>query len=95
MIEIALNSISDPLTGLGAGNFPVAMKSFISLDPPQYVHNVMLLLSSEIGIAGGMIWLWLWIFPMIMLEPRLREKNPWPYVYHSNLVWMGTDWSLG
>ena len=91
MIDIALNSIkSDPLTGLGAGNFPVAMKSFISLDPPQYVHNVVLLLAAEIGIGGGIIWLWLWIFPMAMLEPRLRQKNPWPIII--TVTWFG--WGL-
>jgi len=91
MIDIAVNSIkSDPFTGLGAGNFPVAMKDVNSLDPPQYVHNVILLLSAEIGMVGGMIWLWLWIFPMVKLEPHIQRKNPWPIII--TVTWFG--WGL-
>jgi O-antigen ligase len=91
MIDIALKSIrDDPLTGLGAGNFPVAMLGYLTLDAPHFVHNVFLLLGAEVGIPGGMIWLWLWIFPMVILKPQLNQKNPWPVVLA--LAWFA--WGL-
>ncbi len=102
MINLALNSIkSDMFSGLGAGNFPVAMKSFNSVDPPQYVHNIVLLLAAEVGLIGGMLWLWLWIFPMVKLEARISMNNPWPILITATWfawgligLWDSYPWAL-
>jgi hypothetical protein len=91
LIKIALDSLrADPLTGLGAGNFPIAMRSYQTLDAPHYVHNVILLLASEVGVLGGLLWLWLWIVPLVVLEPHLHKANPWPVVL--SLAWFA--WGL-
>ena len=69
LIAIALVNIREHLlTGIGAGNFPLLMLAFETLDPPHYVHNVPLLLAAEVGILGGLIWYWLWIVPTFTLE---------------------------
>lgn len=82
LIVIALNGIlHDPLSGFGAGNFPVAMNQYPTLDSPHYVHNVILLLAAETGLLSGILWLWLWIYPMMQLEPHLKQKDVWPVVF--------------
>jgi hypothetical protein len=44
--------------------------------PPQYVHNVPLLLGAEIGVAGAIAWLWLWLAPIWLFRRRLAAA-PW------------------
>jgi hypothetical protein len=68
LIIIAFTDIREHLlTGIGAGNFPLSMLAYETLDPPHYVHNVPLLLAAEVGIVGGLIWYWLWLVPTLTL----------------------------
>lgn len=59
--------------GQGGGNFGPAMletpnrNAFVNIHP---VHNVPLLVTAELGFAGGLIWLWLMAFPPLF---TLRE----------------------
>lgn len=46
-----------PLGGIGAGNFPLAMVRLRPDMTAQSVHNVPLLLASEVGIPGALFWL--------------------------------------
>jgi O-antigen ligase len=78
MLAVALHLIARrPLLGVGAGNFPVAMLSADTPVPPQYVHNVPLLLAAEVGALGGALWLWLWLAPLWMLWRRRRRASQW------------------
>lgn len=78
LIEIAITEIRQkPLTGIGAGNFPLAMLDYETLDPPHYVHNLPLLFASEIGIIGGLLWLWFWLSPGLQLNPTDSKMNLW------------------
>lgn len=55
---IALGAIAArPLTGIGAGNFPLAVVAYPQAGPPQPVHNIPLLAAAEIGVLGGALWL--------------------------------------
>lgn len=80
------------LMGLGAGNFSVVVEW---LDPDvkaaligetdltsQPVHNVPLLITNELGLAGGMLWLWLTLAPLAISWRR----------YHSGKL---TLWAWG
>ena len=80
-LHIALDIITDrPLTGVGAGNFPVAMLATDTRIIPQPVHNVPLLLAAEVGVIGGFLWIWLWLTPGLAVNPAARGQNPWPVV---------------
>lgn len=48
-----------PLGGIGAGNFPLAMPRLRPLMRAQSVHSVPLLLASEVGIPGAVLWLFI------------------------------------
>ena len=52
---VALRVVADhPLTGIGAGNSPLAEQRAGVV--PLYPHNVALMLAAEVGIAGGLLW---------------------------------------
>ncbi len=58
LVEIAWLLIrEEPLTGVGAGHFPVAMVDRQLPARPQYVHVVPLMLAAEVGVVGGIVWL--------------------------------------
>jgi hypothetical protein len=81
LITIALADIREHLfTGIGAGNFPLSMLDYKTLDPPHYVHNVSLLLAAEVGIFGGLIWYWLWLIPTFTIERFWLSNKIWPVV---------------
>lgn len=46
-----------PLTGVGAGNFTLYNSPDTPLVPPQRAHNVPLLIASELGLPGVLLWL--------------------------------------
>jgi len=61
--RLAFAMIMDhPLLGVGANNFPVAMQPYVahsfSGDFLYCVHNAFLLVCSETGIVGGLIFAW-------------------------------------
>jgi len=80
LMVVALETvISNPITGVGAGNFPLVI---LFHDPPiavkpHYVHNIPLLLAAETGIAAIVLWFWLWLAPTSILEKLVKEKRLW------------------
>ncbi|MCL4868756.1 MAG: O-antigen ligase family protein [Anaerolineae bacterium] len=57
-----------PLTGVGAGGFALAVREQAEgrLNVrPQPVHSIPLLVTAELGIVGGMLWLWLMVAPLV------------------------------
>jgi hypothetical protein len=78
LIATAFRAIeSRPLTGLGAGNFPLAVLLTDIQEIPHAVHNIPLLLAAEIGIVGGLVWLWLWLWPGYSLAAIEKDADPW------------------
>lgn len=72
-----------PLLGMGAGNFSVVVE-WLDRDvkaglinqaelASQPVHNVPLLLTNELGLAGGALWLWLEMAPPVIAWRRYRS----------------------
>jgi O-antigen ligase len=87
LLQIALSLIrSRPLVGVGAGNFPLAQMAYLTIDPPHYVHNVAMLLASEVGVAGGIAWIFLWVYPVLQLSTR-SNKSGW--LYPLAAAWFG------
>lgn len=73
-----------PILGVGLGNFPVALYRLVPETVAAYpsyqpVHNVLLLLTAELGLLGGALWLGLLVAPWMMLWLRRRELaiTPW------------------
>lgn len=75
-----------PLTGIGAGNFPVAMQRAGLQQPPQYVHNVPWLLAAEIGLPGAALWVLLVASGAGQFLTHRRPASPWPTV--ALLAWL-------
>jgi hypothetical protein len=102
LIRIALEAIgAHPILGIGAGNFPLVQALYWTSDQPHFVHNVPLLLASEIGISGGLIWLWLWLAPGIALERVWKRASFWPGIlvaawfgWGTVGLWDSYPWSL-
>jgi hypothetical protein len=81
LIGVALENIADrPLTGVGAGNFALAVSRSSSPVHPQPVHNVPLLLASEVGLLGGVMWFLLWLVPGMVAADQLRYGPIWSVV---------------
>lgn len=65
LAEIALEVIlKNPLTGVGSGNFIGVAKYAPGIRYSDIVHNVPLMLASETGILGGLVWVGLWFLPL-------------------------------
>jgi O-antigen ligase len=78
LIRLALKAIaSDPVTGIGAGNFPFYISCSDSPVQRHPVHNIPLLLAAEIGTLGGILWYMLWLIPPLMLFKRWRSLSIW------------------
>ncbi|HEX8683387.1 MAG TPA: O-antigen ligase family protein [Ardenticatenaceae bacterium] len=75
--EVALQR---PFTGIGAGNFPLAMWSSTPDVPPQFVHNVPLLLAAEVGVLAGAIWLGMAVAALWHLARRRGRLGQWEVV---------------
>lgn len=77
------------LFGVGAGNYSMALRH--RLNPESVgigyvpVHNVPLLLTAELGIAGGVAWVMLMAAPAIWVLTSLRPA----YFGSSSLLWLG------
>lgn len=81
MARLSLRVIgSRPLSGVGAGNFPLAMLTERSMVPAQYVHNVPLLVAAEVGCLGGAVWLWLWVATAFLLFCNWERLSAWRVV---------------
>ncbi len=78
----ALETIrEDPVTGVGAGVFPAALAERYPGEIPEPVHNLPLLLSAEVGLAGGALWIWLVVFAGATLIGRWRSLTEWTIVF--------------
>jgi O-antigen ligase len=81
LIAISLDIIRmRPITGIGAGNFPLIMLDYKTLDPAHYVHNIPLLLASEVGLLGGFLWYWLWLAPAVKIISFWKSCQPWLFI---------------
>ncbi len=92
LTTVAVAIIGDrPLTGVGMGNFQAASQTL--LDPstePGWVHNVPLLIASELGLPGLIIWL-LGIGSIlvnIIKNYRLGRLNIWRMVAAGSIAAM-------
>jgi O-antigen ligase len=72
--RIGLNAVAlrviaaHPLLGIGAGSSPLAeQRAHLA---PQYPHNVALMLATEVGVGGGLVWLAL----MVLTAWRLTQS---------------------
>jgi O-antigen ligase len=91
LIAIALDVITDrPLTGVGAGNFPLAMLATDTPALPQPVHNAPLLLAAEVGVVGAGLWFWLWLTPGLALKSLWHRHKPWLVVLIGAWFALGT-----
>lgn len=93
--SVALGVISArPLSGVGAGNTPLAVQRAAVDAAPQPIHNLPLLFAAEVGTLGGGLWIWLWLAPLGMLLARWRSRRgrptaptaTWPVVFA--LAWL-------
>lgn len=66
-----------PLAGVGAANFPLALHLSGSDLRPLPVHNVPLLLASEVGVLGGAIWLVAGPAGLVTLIERRCRLSDW------------------
>jgi O-antigen ligase len=82
-----------PLLGVGLGNFSVALyqlapESIAAYPTYQPVHNVTLLLTAELGLLGGVLWLTLVVAPWALLYQQ-RQSN-----MHMTGWWAGLHGAL-
>lgn len=77
LAQVGLDLIRhSPVTGVGAGNFTAAIAPLVKDLPattPQPAHNLPLLLSAELGLAGGALWIWLMVAPVILTWRRFQS----------------------
>ena len=77
-VEVALELIRErPFNGVGAGNFPLALAQRRPLMRTEPVHNAPLLLSAEVGLLGGAVWLLLALFVAARFIGQFRAASPW------------------
>jgi O-antigen ligase len=78
LVDASLTLIQDtPVTGVGAGGFSSASAPLLRDVPntlPQPVHNLPLLLTAELGVLGGALWVWLMAAPVGL---ALRAAGAW------------------
>lgn len=102
LIEIALDVISRrPLTGIGIGNFPLAVLNSQADMRIHFVHHVPLLLASESGFLAGVCWYLMWLAPIFILWRNWDHSAIWPIVYGGGWfafgmigLWDSYPWNL-
>ena len=80
------------LTGVGSGNYAIASLRQDPARPPEWaylpVHNVLLLITAELGLSGGLAWLLLsggWLVATAWQWRRLA-RDPW-FLAWSLVIW--------
>ena len=77
------------LLGVGAGNYPLARRARLTPESVGIgyvpVHNVPLLATAELGVAGGLAWVLMMVGPLIWV---LSNRSPPRFGFHS-LLWLG------
>ena len=67
-VRIAWTLIWDhPWTGVGLGNYLASARQIDR--SARVVHNVPLLVTAEMGVLGGVLWLWLGLAPIVAAIP--------------------------
>jgi hypothetical protein len=90
-LKLSFPVIRDNLAlGVGSGNLPMTLKNRLRPDAISPIftptHNVLLLLQSELGIAGAAAWLLIMVAPAIWAFSLLRAGNP---ANDAALLWLG------
>lgn len=65
-----------PWRGLGAGQLAIHIIPLVADNPivgAQPVHNMPLLLTAELGLLGGGVWIWLMVVPLPIAYRRWRR----------------------
>ncbi len=78
LIAVAAEIIAaHPIRGAGAGNFGLALAQIRPQLRAQAVHNVPLLIASEVGLAGGALWLFLTLVIAMRFIRHMRRASLW------------------
>lgn len=74
-MEVAAKLIvANPVFGVGAGNFPIAVADTDVETRPLPVHNVGLLLAAEVGVVGGLTWLGTLVLLIVGIRRAVRNR---------------------
>lgn len=89
-VKLSLPTIRDNfLTGVGAGNYPQALKNRLAPDSSKTlftpVHNVLMLTQAELGIVGGISWAVIMLAPLIWIFSNQKYRKLEP----RSLIWLG------
>ncbi len=102
-VRIAWTLIRDhPWTGVGLGNYLASARQIDR--SARVVHNVPLLVTAEMGMLGGVLWLWLGLAPIVAAvrgwmsgrRELVSQLAPWVALltiglFHG-LLWINTGW---
>ncbi len=102
-VRIAWTLIWDhPWTGVGLGNYLASARQIDR--SARVVHNVPLLVTAEMGVLGGVLWLWLGLAPIVAAirgwmggrRELVSQLAPWVALltiglFHG-LPWINTGW---
>ncbi len=88
---------SDPVFGLGAGQSVLSMQKYFpqKLELWQYqpVHNVFLLIFSELGLVGFGLFIW-WLWKLFHLPHRQTSVEQWQknneYILHNDSAYLSS-----
>lgn len=90
LMQIGIRFIRQhPLTGVGAGGFPIAM--IVDGVPAQaeYAHLVPITLAAEVGLPALLIWLWLLLAAVWLLVTHWHESDLWVIVLLTGWLSLG------
>lgn len=76
--EAVVITLSNPVFGVGLGNYANTVRPESKYREPIYAHNTYLDLSSEIGFPGAIVWIliMLWgVYPLLSKEGYTEEKS--------------------
>ncbi len=96
--RLALALIADhPWRGVGLGNYTDYAQTMAA--GARRVHNVLLLVTAELGLPGGLLWLWLALAPLLAgrrSKNRALSKAVWLAMLAMSqldtMVWVSGNW---
>lgn len=93
--RLALQLIAEnPLTGVGLGSYTDVAKE---INPAAArVHNVLLLVTAELGLPGLLLLLWLFLSPFTARPLRAAAIAPWVAMlvigFFDTTLWLTSNW---
>ena len=93
--RLALQLIAkNPLTGVGLGSYTDVAKE---INPAAArVHNVLLLVTAELGLPGLLLLLWLFLSPFATRPLRASAVAPWVAMlvigFFDTTLWLTSNW---